>query len=78
MSWIKLHSVCSRHLCAQAIIEKASIDEVYMDVTSMVEKELRVGTRQPYPPVEASFSLLKLRAAFPLRTMDEATPSRLS
>jgi nucleotidyltransferase/DNA polymerase involved in DNA repair len=26
----------------QAVIEKASIDEVYMDVTTMVEKELRV------------------------------------
>ena len=27
----------------QAIIEKAAIDEVYMDVTTMVEKELRVS-----------------------------------
>lgn len=58
----------------QAIIEKASIDEVYMDVTSMVEKELRVGTCQPNPPVEASFPLLKTRAVFPLRTVGEATP----
>lgn len=30
-------------LWMQAIIEKASIDEVYMDVTTMVEKELRVS-----------------------------------
>ena len=29
----------------QAVIEKASIDEVYMDVTTMVEKELRVSLR---------------------------------
>lgn len=29
-------------LPAQAIIEKASIDEVYMDITSLVDKELRV------------------------------------
>ncbi len=29
--------------CLQAVIEKASIDEVYMDVTTMVERELRVS-----------------------------------
>ena len=30
-------------LAPEAVIEKASIDEVYLDVTSMVEKEVQVG-----------------------------------
>jgi len=29
----------------QAVIEKASIDEVYIDVTAMVDKELQVRKR---------------------------------
>lgn len=35
--------MCTMH--AQAVIEKASIDEVYIDVTALVDKELRVGPK---------------------------------
>ena len=39
------------HLCVgvcllQAVLEKASIDEVYMDVTALVDRELQACPRQ--------------------------------
>lgn len=73
---------------AQAVIEKASIDEVYIDVTALVDKELRVGcarllarlqntcmrTHRMRPAVQLKESFLPAARLQHLQSALDATP----
>ena len=57
----KFDSCMCGHVWLQAVLEKASIDEVYMDVTSLVDKELQARPRQSlvFPAPAASLHCSK-------------------
>ncbi len=53
-----------------AVLEKASIDEVYMDVTALVDNELQAGSHRS----RAAFFVTRSRCALARRPGQSAAP----